>query len=490
MFVDDKPKQNMKKKSLRAAVQIEEDAQMNSTQPMNESSRGLTAARRVAMTLLLVGAIAAMPTPAQELVIRGGQVVNMAGASDSSEAVRADVLIRDGRIAEVGDVDAGSGAEVIDATGLTVYPGFVDAMNQIGLVEISSISATVDGAEMGSYNAHLTAATAIHPASEVIPVTRETGVAYSLVVPRPGSDGVVGGRAALVVLDGWTVEEMAITDSAAMFVAWPEVQTRTFDFATFAVKEAPYTEAKKTAEKKIDELRDWLDAARHYAKANRAGSERLETDLQLEWLAKVLPESEGGEGMKVLVAANAKSDIEAAVTFAEEQGLEIVVAGGRDAWMLKDMLAEKDIPVILGLVATLPQQTDEPYDRPFRKAAALVDAGVRVAFGSAASSASGPSGPHSARTLPFEVGMATAYGLDREAALVALTRAPAEMLGLGDEIGTIEVGKLANLIVVEGDPLDIRSQVRHLVIGGVEVSTDNRHRQLYERYRSRPMPSE
>lgn len=470
-------------RSANRAAQIGKESEMNDPHNRQHASWRVVGSRMVGALLLLV---AALPAVAQELVIRGGQVVSMANGAD---AVLADVLIRDGRIAAVGDVNAGSDATVIDATGLTVYPGFVDAMNQIGLVEISSISATVDGAEMGSYNAHLTAATAIHPASEVIPVTRETGIAYSLVVPRPGDGGVVGGRAALVKLDGWTVEEMAITDSAAMFVAWPEVQTRSFDFATFTVKEAPYTEAKKTAEKKVEELRDWLDAARHYAKAEKAGSKRVETDLQLEWLAKVLPDSEGGEGMKVLVAANAKSDIESAVDFSEEQGLDIVLAGARDAWMVKDMLAEKDIPVILGLVAALPRETDAPYDRPFRKAAELIDAGVRVAFGSAASSSSGPSGPHSARTLPFEVGMATAYGLDRAAGLVALTRAPAEMLGLDGEMGTIEVGKLANLIVVDGDPLDIRSQVKHLVLGGVEVSTDNKHRQLYERYRSRPMPS-
>lgn len=473
--------------TAQRAEQIEEDPQMRnepiaSGMPRTATRRRLGPAFAVLVSVLLW----TTPTVAQDLVIRGGQVVTMV---DGVDPIRADVLIRDGRIAAVGDVAAGD-ATVIDASGLTVYPGFVDAMNQLGLVEISSISATVDGAEMGGYNAHLTAATAIHPASEVIPVTRETGIAYSLVVPRPGNDGVVGGRAALVKLDGWTVEEMAITDSAAMFVAWPEVQTRSFDFATFTVKEAPYTEAKKTAEKKVAELRDWLDAARHYAKADQAGSKRLEADLQLEWLAKILLEDEGGEGMKVLIAANAKSDIEAAVEFAEEQGLDIVLAGARDAWMVKDMLAEKDIPVILGLVAALPRQTDAPYDRPFRKAAELVEAGVRVAFGSAASSASGPSGPHSARTLPFEVGMATAYGLDRGAALEALTRAPAEMLGLGNEMGTIEVGKRANLIVVDGDPLDIRSQVRHLILGGVEVSTDNRHRQLYEKYRSRPMPSE
>ena len=459
---------------------------MNS--PLNEPRKArILGGRSAAVLLLFLVASVTFPAAAQELLIRGGEVVTMA---NGAEAIQADVLIRDGRIAAVGDVTASADATVIDATGLTVYPGFVDAMNQIGLIEISSISATVDAAEMGAYNAHLTSATAIHPASEVIPVTRETGVAYSLVAPRPGNDGVVGGRAALVKLDGWTVEEMAITDSAAMFIAWPEVQTRTFDFATFTVKEAPYTEAKKKAEEKVDELRDWLDAARHYAQAQDAGSERLETDLQLEWLAKILPTSEGGEGMKVVMAANAKSDIEAAVGFAEEQGLDVVIAGARDAWMLKDMLAEKDVPVILGLVAALPGETDAAYDEPFRKAGELAAAGVDIAFGSGASSSFGPSGPHSARTLPFEVGMATAYGLDRAAALTALTKAPAEMLGLSEEMGTIEVGKLANLIVVEGDPLDIRSQVRHLVLGGAEVSTDNKHRQLYERYRSRPMPSE
>ncbi len=458
---------------------------VRTTTTTTTTSAATAAIRTGVVTVLALLICGVFPVAAETLTLVGGTVHSMV---EGGAPEKADVLIVDGKIVSVGVSDGAPAGTVINVEGLDIYPGFVDALSQIGLVEISSISATVDGAEMGRYNPHLTSATAIHPASSVIGVTRETGVAYSLITPKPGNGGVIAGRASMVKLDGWTVEEMAISDSTAMFIQWPEVQTRSFDFATFTVKEAPYGEAKKEAEEKVDELRDWLDAARHFAQAEGAGSKRLDPDLKLHYLAKVLPKEQGGEEMKVVMSASAKGDIEAAVAFAQEQGLDIIIAGGREAWKVKELLAEANVPVILGLVADLPANEDDPYDRPFNRAAQLVDAGVTIAFGSGASSGRGPGGPHAARTVPFEVGMATAYGLDRAAALLALTRNPAEMLGLADSMGTIESGKLANLIVVKGDPLEFRSEIKHLILGGREVSTDNRHRQLYELHRSRPMP--
>ena len=444
------------------------------------SSRIAHAALVAVLTLAATGP--ATVATAETLVLRGGTVHSMVPGAAASVA---DVVVQDGRIVSVGAAaQAPAGARVVDVAGLDVYPGFFDAMSTIGLIEISSIDATVDAAEMPAYNPHLRAATAIHPDSEVIPVSRSTGITHSLVSPQAGQDGVIPGQASLVHLDGWTVEEMSIEPSAAMVIAWPQIRTRRFDFSTFTLKESSYSEAKKEAEEALKALEGWLDAARHYAKAQAAGSQRTERNLQLEHLAKVL---DGGQ--RVVVLANSKSDIEAAVEFAEEQGLNMILAGGRDAWKVTEMLAEKQIPVILGLVAELPNQDDHPYDRPFGVAGALRAAGVRIAFGSAVPSGGfgGPDGPHSARTLPFEAGMATGYGLSREDALRALTVAPAEIFGVADQLGTIEVGKRANLVVVEGDPLAIRSAVRHLIVDGkeVELGTD-RHSRLYERFRSRP----
>jgi imidazolonepropionase-like amidohydrolase len=189
--------------------------------------------------------------------------------------------------------------------------------------------------------------------------------------------------------------------------------------------------------------------------------------------------------MPVIVRANAKRDIEAAIEFAASEGLRIILAGGREAWKVKELLAEKGIPVILGLTLSLPGEEDQRYDRPFRTPGELVEAGVVIAFASGGGGGFGPRGPHAARTLPYDAAAAISFGLSEEDALRAVTLNAATMLGLDDRLGSIEPGKIANLIVTDGNPLRIRTEVRHLIIGGHEVSTDNRHRELYEQYRAR-----
>ncbi|MCP4658348.1 MAG: amidohydrolase family protein [bacterium] len=419
------------------------------------------------------------PLPADSIVLEGGTVHTLVG-----EPTPGRVLIGDGLIRAVGSEAAvPEDAVRIDVTGLHVYPGMIDALSQLGLVEIGAVAATVDTTELGSYNPQLRAATAIHPASELIPVTRANGITHALCAPRTGGDGVIPGQASLVHLDGWTVEEMAIDPELAMVINWPAIRTRSFDFATFSFRESSYKEAREQAEEAQNELRDWFEAARHYARA--AGSGRTERDLKLESLARIFD-----SGRPTIIQADAERDIEAAIEFAAEQGLRMILAGGRDAWQVKDLLAEKGIPVILGPTQRLPAEQDDPYDRPFRTAGELAEAGVKIAFGSGAGGGFGPGGAHSARTLPYEAAMAAAYGLAREEAFKALTLYPAEILGVDDQLGSIEPGKIANLIVTDGSPLEITTRVHHLIIDGKVVGTGNRHRSLYERYRARPRNEE
>lgn len=412
---------------------------------------------------------------AETLAIVGGTVHAV-----SSDPYVGTVVVRDGVIAAAGPgVSAPAGARVIDAAGHNVYPGIFDGLSQIGLVEIGSIDATDDRAEMGNYNAHLDAATAVHPASALIGVARDTGLTHALIAPRASGGAVIPGRATLANLAGWTIEEMAVERSLALVIRWPAIQTRSFDWSTFSWKDAAFKDAEEKAKEKQDELRDWLDAARHYRMAMGVEDPRAETDLQLAHLAQVLD-----RGQKVVVQVNAKRDIEGAVEFAEEQDLDIVLAGGRDAWMVADMLAEKGIGVILSGPQTLPNEQDDPYDQPFRAPSMLAEAGVKFGMGSGASPGWG-GGPHSARTLPFHAAVAAGYGLSEADALASLTLWPAELLGVGDRLGSIEEGKIANLVVTTGRLTEIMSQVEHLIIGGREVGTDNHHRDLYETYRAR-----
>jgi len=437
---------------------------------------------RAEMTVLLVLVcllIAPVVLMAETIAITGGTVHPITG-----DPFVGTVVVTDGLIVAAGpDADAPADSQVIDATGKHVYPGMIDAMSQLGLLEVGAVPATDDQAELGMFNPHLQAATAIHPASELIPVARANGITHTLVAPQV-DDGIIAGQAALIHLDGWTVEEMALDPAIAMVVSWPEIETRRFDFATFSMKETPYNEAKEKADEKRKEVEQWLEAARHYAQAREAGSTRLQKDLKLDTLAQWV-----ADDRLVIISANSERDIKSAIDYSEKIGFRMILAGGRDAWKVKELLAEKEVPVILGIVQSLPREDDDPYDMPFRNPSELVEAGVKIAFASGAGGGFGPGGPHNSRTTPYEAATAVAFGLSEEDAMKALTLWPAEFLGFGDRLGSIEAGKIANLIVTDGNPLEITTQVEHLVINGREVSTDNMHQRLYERYRARPLSS-
>jgi imidazolonepropionase-like amidohydrolase len=408
--------------------------------------------------------------------IKGAKVHTLAGPAIENGTV----IIRDGKIAAVGaGVTIPADAQVIDAAGLEVYPGLFDPITTIGLNEVGAVSATVDVSDLGDYNPELVAATAVNPASAHIPVTRASGITHVVAAPGTGgfdlqNGGVIGGQASAFNLAGWTMDEMQIKRSVAMVINWPSIVTRTFDFPTLSFKEKPYADAKKEYDKSVNDLSDWLDRARHYAQAQEKGSPaHFERDLKLEALVPVV------EGkLPVLVIAGEARDIRNAVEFCAKQNLKMILADGAEAWKEKELLKEKKIPVILGPTERLPLQEDTPYDKPMTLAGELNAAGIPIAFSSFGASFS--------RRLSQYAGTAVAYGLPHDEALKAVTLNAAQMFGLADQLGTIEQGKLANLIVTDGDPLEIRTQVRYLFIKGQQTSTDNRHRDLYEQYRKRP----
>jgi len=391
------------------------------------------------------------------------------------------LVIRDGKIAAVGaTVEVPAGAQVIDAKGLQIYPGLFDPITQMGLSEISAVNATVDSTETGAYNPDVVAATAVSPSSEHIPVTRASGITEVLTVPDSGgfdsggARGVIGGQASAIHLSGWTINDMLIKKSVAMVISWPEIQTRTFDFATFSRKEKPFTEAKQDYEKQVNELTDYLDRARHYAQAmGHGGPADFQRDLKLEALAPVVR----GQ-LPVLVFADRARDIRNAVEFCEKQKLKMILAGGEEAYKVKDLLRSKGIPVILRPTLSLPPEEDDAYDRLLSQPAELAAAGVRFAFGSFDSSF--------ARRLGQQAANAVAYGLPYDEALKAVTVYPAEIFGVADQVGTLETGKIANFIVTNGDPLEITTEVKFLFIKGQRTSLDNRHQRLYEKYLNRP----
>lgn len=390
------------------------------------------------------------------------------------------IVIRDGKIAAIGAaVEVPSGAQVIDAKGLQAYPGLFDAVTQMGLREIGAVSATVDSSETGNFNPDVVAATAILPSSEHIPVTRASGITEVLAVPGTGGfdsggQGVLGGQASAIHLSGWTIDEMLLKKSAAMVLNWPEIATRTFDFATFTRKEKPYTEAKQEYDKQVNELTDWIEHARHYAQAMEKGSvAKYDRDLKLEALAPVVR----GE-LPLLVFADRAREIRNAVEFCDKQRLRMILAGGEEAYKVKDLLRSKEIAVVLRPMLTLPPEEDDPYDRLLAQPTELAAAGVKFAIASFDNSF--------ARRLGQNAANAAAHGLSHDEALKAVTLYPAQIFGLASQVGTLEQGKLANLIVTNGDPLELTTDVKYLFIQGQLTSTENKHHRLYEKYLNRP----
>ena len=439
---------------------------------MTALARRTPAATRTALTVTALAALVlALPATAsaQTYAIVGGTVHTLAG-----ETYVGTVVIEGGRIVAAGpEVQTPQGAEVVDATGKHVYPGMFDAVSGLGLTEIGAVDVTNDAREQGDFNPHLQAATAIHPASEHIPVARANGITLTLAAPQGGT---VAGQASLVGLDGWTVEEMWVDPGAAMVINYPSLGGGGGRFGGGrgggGGGGGGWSAAQERYRESVTQLDKWLDAARRYDQAVQAGVD-LPRDLKNEAMAKVV-----NREMPVLLSANGERNIRNAAEWAQGQNLRFVITGGREAWKIADWLAENDVDIILSGTQAMPAGQDASYDEAYANPGKLHAAGVRIAFATFNSSSS--------RTLPYEAAQAVPYGLPHEAALEAVTRNAADMLGLGDRIGTIEEGKLANIMITDGDPLEIQTQVTDLFILGRGVSLDNKHKALYEKYRARP----
>jgi len=428
---------------------------------------------RTLVTLVSVGAspLTALPLTAQDpgtLVIRGARVFTLAGPPIENGTV----VVQNGKITAVGtNVSVPAGATVIDASGQHLYPGLFDAISSLGLTEIGQVDVTNDRQELGLFNPHLLAATAVHPASEHIPVARANGITHTVAAPqaRPGG---IGGQGSLIHLDGWTVEEMLIRPSVGFVLSWPTLGGGGSGFGGFQTPQRPFREIKREYDDRVKQLDDWMEAARRYDRAVQAGN-GVPRDLKLEALSKVTRRE-----LPLLVQANSDRDIRSAIAWAEKQNVRVVILGGRQAWKVKEELAQKQVPVIIGPTQALPGAQDAAYDEAYAQPAALSQAGVKFALSTFNSSDS--------RTLPYEIGNAVPYGLPQDEAIKAITLYPAQILGVADQLGTIEPGKIANLIVTDGDPLMIQTAYKHVIINGKDVSLDNRHLELYERYRARP----
>jgi len=367
------------------------------------------------------------------------------------------------RIGARGEAELPPEAKVIDGQGLHLWPGLIDCNTVLGLVEIGSVRGTVDHTESGSANPSVEAWTAVNPSSELIPVARAGGILLAVTAPR---GGLVSGRSSLLALDGWTVNDLVRKRVVGLSVAWPAMPR---ERPTPQPDEPPARDWNDS----VHDLATLLDEARVYRAAGTArGGEARDADIAWSALDGVLDEK-----VPVWVQATTETQIRTALDWAEEAHVGLVLIDGGDGWRCADALAARRVPVVIDPVR-LPLRDYEPYDTPFTAAAKLHAAGVRVVFGTG--------GASDVRELPRLAARAVAYGLPEAVGVRALTLTAAEILGVEDRYGSLEPGKSATCILVEGDLLDVRMRVRRAWIDGREVDLENRHTRLYEKYRGRP----
>jgi imidazolonepropionase-like amidohydrolase len=457
------------------------DAGMRRCVDAAKSSTPFTAAVMLCFLLLsIVGVKAQTSATAQSgvlapqgtFLIRNARIVTVSGPDIENGSL----LIRNGKIEAVGaSVVAPAGAEEINAQGLSVYPGMIDLGTSIGLTEIGSgAPGTVDTTEVGDLNPNAQSIVAVNPHSAYVNVTRVNGVTSVVTMPL---GGIISGQAAVINLDGTSQREMAVIPQAALVINFPRVTTTSFD-ALFNPQQGNITEAITTRDRQLEQLRKILRDAEAYGRAQDAYArdKSLPRPDQNVILASLIAYVRGER--PVIFRVNRETEIRAAVRFAEEMRLKPIILGGNEAWKIASFLREHNVPVILTNVLDLPSREDDFYDVNYAGAAKLQQAGVRFCI------STGSSGQF-VRNLPLYAGMAAAFDLPRAEALKAITLYPAQIMNMADRMGSIEPGKMANLVITDGDILDARTRIRHLFIAGRQLPLTSRHTELYEQFRNR-----
>ena len=382
------------------------------------------------------------------------------------------IVFENGVITAVGtDVEIPAGARVVDATGKHVYPGLIDAYSSVGIAEIGAVDVSNDVTELGDFNPNVHADIAVNAESRHIGTTRSAGVLVTLTTP---GGGLVSGMSSAMNLEGWSWEEMSMESAAALNVNWPNPGGGRFrGFRGRRPANLPEGGSRcrkgRPTRRGCRELKDFFAEARAYRDAVAAGEEVRSDSRYLAMIPALNRE------IPVVVSAESAAQINDAITWGQEEGLRIVIRGGRDAIHVADRLAANDIPVILTSTMSGPSRQYEGYDGAYTMPARLHEAGVRFAI-------SGGSGSLYSNRLPWEAGVAVAFGLPEEEALKAVTINAAEFMGIDDRVGSLEPGKQATLLITTGTPLDMTSEIEQAYIQGRELDMMDIQKWFFEKY--------
>ena len=442
----------------------------------------ISASLRLCGSILLLGLIAFAQNDGSEqnqtgkagtFAIVGARIVTVSGATIENGTV----VIKDGKIAAVGvGVAVPAGAEKIDGKGLSVFPGMIDASTNMGLAEITlGLAASVDLTEVGDMNADARAIKGIHPHSAHVNVTRVNGITTVLSSP---TGGTISGQSAVINLNGSTPDEMAVIKDFGLVINFPTVAGGGGRGRFGGGPAVDFNQAVQRRDQAVEDLKKIFRNAAAYLRAKEAYAKDKSlpypaTDQKLEAMAPYI------RGEKpIIFGAERERDIRAVAKFVGEMKVKGIIDGGEEAWKAADDLKKNNIPVVFTHIYSLPVREDDPYDYLFEAPSKMAAAGVKFCI------STGNTGPE-VRDLPYHAGIAGAFGLSKDDALKSVTLYPAEILGLADRMGSIDVGKVANIVVADGNILESRTNIKYLFINGRLLPLTSRHTELFDSFKDR-----
>lgn len=373
------------------------------------------------------------------------------------------ILINKGKIEKMGNDISPSNARIIDAAGKHVYPGLILSNTNIGLREIASqVKGSNDFVEIGDLNPNIQSIVAYNTDSKIINTLRSNGILLANIVPR-GS--LLAGSSSVVQFDAWTWEDAVYKSNYGIHFYMPSLINRPNRTGI-----APPVDPVKESLNKIETVRSFLEQARVYNKTDKPVNSNLKFDAVKGLFDK---------SQRLFIHCNFVKEMLMAIDFAKDFGFDVTIVGGADSWQIPGLLKQNNISVILQQLHSLPTSDDDDIDQRFKTPAILQQARVLFAITDEDQTTTG-------RNLIFNAGTAANYGLTKEEAMQAITLSAAKILGIDAKTGSIEIGKDANLIISEGDILDMRtSVVTNAFIQGREINLDDKHKQLNERYKTR-----
>ncbi|MBK8522330.1 MAG: amidohydrolase family protein [Chitinophagaceae bacterium] len=377
------------------------------------------------------------------------------------------VVFKNGKITEVGAAVSAAGAKVIDCKGKHIYPGLILTASQLGLVEVPSNRATVDGSEIGEMNPSIRSLVAYNTDSKVTNTLRTNGILLANVIP---AGGIISGSSSVVQLDAWNWEDAAYKTEVAIHFRMPSLLNRRGGRGGgFGGQQAP-ADPVKTGLEQIEKVKVFFREAKAYL----AESKHENTNLKFEAVRNLFDKKQ-----KLFIHCNIVKEMLLAVDFVKEFGFDVVLVGAVDSWQIADLLKQNNIAVILNQLHDLPTMIDDDIDQPFKTPFLLQKAGVLFTIND-------DDGNTRYRNLPFNAGTAASYGLSKEEALSSITLNAATILGIADKTGSIETGKDANMVVSEGDILDMRTNIiTNAFIQGRQIDLNNKQKQLAEKYETK-----